>query len=76
MFEYSCREPVVGANRRRIEDVPLSKRPMKVGRVSPLQLFKRSEVFSGNLGGNAGIYSRPCLLLGREFFVLKAFSNG
>ena len=30
----------------------------------------------GNLGGNAGIYSRPCLLLGREFFVLKAFSNG
>jgi len=33
---------MVGANRQGIENVPLSKRPVKAGRVSPLQLFKRS----------------------------------
>ncbi len=35
-LQNSHREPMVGANRRRKENVPLSKLPMKVGRVSPL----------------------------------------
>nr|WP_304508843.1 hypothetical protein [Anaerotignum sp.] len=36
------------------ENAPLSQLPMKVGRVSPLSLFKEVRFFSSNLGGNAG----------------------
>ena len=62
---------MVGANRQGIENVPLSKRPVKAGRVSPLQLFKRSESFSGNLGGNAGIILVPVYYWGEIFYCKK-----
>lgn len=51
------------------KDGPLSKPPMKVGRVSPLSLFERSGE-TDKLGGNAGDILSS-LFWGRGFFCAK-----